>query len=372
MRLTVISHSCVLPANQKLWAKVAAHEGIELRLVAPRRWRSSLHGQLDFEPLPELADAARPLGVHLSGNLHLHTYSDLGPALTDGLPDVLYLDEDPHSLVAWQVLDLQRLMEFQIVITLKQNILKRYPPPFAWIERASYRRAAAAAATSQQCLQVAQRKGYRGPAEIVHYPIDVELFTPRARPAPGGSFRVGYAGRLVAEKGIQDLVEAVALLQRDAPATLSIVGAGPLGDQLPTILPPASLQLMGTLSPEQMPDWYRSLDVLVLPSHTTPSWQEQFGRAAAEAMACGIPVVGSDSGFIPELIESAGGGLVYPEGDVAALAAALGRLSQDPALRVELGERGRDGVVALYSEDVVAAKVLALLERVQASSAPNW
>ena len=368
MRLTVISHSCVLPANQKLWAKVAAHEGIELRLVAPRRWRSSLHGQLDFEALPELADAARPLGVHLSGNLHLHTYSDLGPALTDGLPDVLYLDEDPHSLVAWQVLDLQRLMEFEIIITLKQNILKRYPPPFRWIERASYRRAAAAAATSRQCLEVAQLKGYHGPAEIVHYPIDVELFTPKGRPSPGGTFRVGYAGRLVTEKGLEDLAHAMALLQQTTPATLSIVGSGPLAEQLPAILPPATLQLMGTLKPEQMPDWYRSLDVLVLPSRTTPSWQEQFGRSAAEALACGIPVVGSASGFIPELLESTGGGLLYLEGDVEALSAALAKLAQDQALRAELGKRGRDGVVALYSEDVVAAKVLALVQRVQSSA----
>lgn len=128
MNVTVISHSCVLPANQRVWAKVAGHEGIQLRMIVPRRWRSSLHGVLEFEALPELADVARPLRVYLPGNLHLHTYSDLGPALTDGLPDVLYLDEDPHSLAAWQVMGLQRLMEFQLVITLKQNILKRYPP----------------------------------------------------------------------------------------------------------------------------------------------------------------------------------------------------------------------------------------------------
>ena len=60
---------------------------------------------------------------------------------------------------------------------------------------------------------------------------------------------------------------------------------------------------------------YAQLDVLVLPSHTTPTWKEQFGRVIVEALWCGVPVVGSDSGEIPWLIELTGGGLVFPEGD---------------------------------------------------------
>ena len=67
----------------------------------------------------------------------------------------------------------------------------------------------------------------------------------------------------------------------------------------------------------EVPAVLRALDVLVLPSLTTPSWKEQFGRVLQEAMACAIPVVGSDSGEIPHVIGDAG--LVTPEGDAAAL-----------------------------------------------------
>ena len=72
---------------------------------------------------------------------------------------------------------------------------------------------------------------------------------------------------------------------------------------------------------EEMPNYLNCMDVLAVPSLTTMDWKEQYGRVVAEAMACGVPVVGSDSGAIPEVVDSAG--WIVPEGDVAALAEAL-------------------------------------------------
>ena len=123
-------------------------------------------------------------------------------------------------------------------------------------------------------------------------------------------------------------------------------------------------EFSGAMPPESMPDWYRSLEVLVLPSHATSWWQEQFGRAAAEAMACGVPVIGARSGFIPELVETTGGGVLHPEGDVPALGEALVRLCQDPGLRRDLGQRGRQGVLEHYSAPVIAARTLGLIRGV--------
>jgi glycosyltransferase involved in cell wall biosynthesis len=94
---------------------------------------------------------------------------------------------------------------------------------------------------------------------------------------------------------------------------------------------------------------YAQLDVLALPSHTTPTWKEQFGRVIVEALWCGVPVIGSDSGEIPWLIELTGGGLVYPEGDSAALAARLTELREQPALRRELASAGGTAVERLFS-----------------------
>ena len=87
-----------------------------------------------------------------------------------------------------------------------------------------------------------------------------------------------------------------------------------------------------------MPAAAERLDCLALPSLTRPNWKEQFGRVLVEAMACQVPVVGSDSGEIPNLVGDAG--LIVPEGDAAALAAALRRLRDDAVLRASLGWPG--------------------------------
>jgi glycosyltransferase involved in cell wall biosynthesis len=104
--------------------------------------------------------------------------------------------------------------------------------------------------------------------------------------------------------------------------------------------------------------------VLALPSLTTTSWKEQFGRVLQEAMACGIPVVGSDSGEIPHVIGDAG--LVTPEGDAAALRDALRRLMDDAHLRHDLGHRGRARVLERFTHARVAAATVEVYRRVMA------
>jgi len=96
--------------------------------------------------------------------------------------------------------------------------------------------------------------------------------------------------------------------------------------------------------------------VLVVPSRTRPNWKEQFGRVIVEAMACGVPVIGSSSGAIPDVIGDAG--LIVPEGDRAALAGALRGLMSDPDRRRDLAERGRARVLARYTQAQVAAQTV--------------
>jgi glycosyltransferase involved in cell wall biosynthesis len=138
---------------------------------------------------------------------------------------------------------------------------------------------------------------------------------------------------------------------------LRLAGAGPLREALAGRS--AALGLAARVSLEahipsgEMPRFYNGLHALVLPSRSAPNWKEQFGRVLIEAMACGVPVVGSDSGEIPHVIGDAG--LVCPEGDAPALREALERLQTAPALRRELGERGRRRVEAQYTQARIAA-----------------
>jgi L-malate glycosyltransferase len=98
-----------------------------------------------------------------------------------------------------------------------------------------------------------------------------------------------------------------------------------------------------------MPSAYAQLDVLVLPSRTTPTWKEQFGRVIVEALWCNVPVVGSDSGEIPHVIELTGGGLIFREGDPEMLAERLRTLRAAPVLRRELAATGRQAVERLFA-----------------------
>jgi glycosyltransferase involved in cell wall biosynthesis len=101
-----------------------------------------------------------------------------------------------------------------------------------------------------------------------------------------------------------------------------------------------------------MPEILNTMDALVLPSRTRRNWKEQFGRALIEAMACDVPVVGSDSGEIPHVIGEAG--LVFPEGDVTALTAHLASLRDSADLRHDLGSRGRARVLERFTQARIA------------------
>jgi glycosyltransferase involved in cell wall biosynthesis len=116
------------------------------------------------------------------------------------------------------------------------------------------------------------------------------------------------------------------------------------------------VEFTGRVPSVRLPEVYRQMDLLVLPSRTTPTWKEQFGRVLIEAMASGVPVVGSSSGEIPHVIGTAG--LVYPEGNVPALRSTLAGLLASPVRRAELGRQGRARVLEHYTQQRIVQQYL--------------
>jgi glycosyltransferase involved in cell wall biosynthesis len=170
---------------------------------------------------------------------------------------------------------------------------------------------------------------------------------------------IAYVGRLVEEKGVRVLLEAYRRLPRRESTSLLCVGGGPLA-KLSRAEP--GVIVVDGVQHSDVPQYLACADLVVLPSLTTPSWKEQLGRVVLEAMACGLPVIGSDSGEIPNLINETGGGVVVPEGKAAALSGALAWLIEDPAAARELGDRGRAAVRARYSVRAVATRLAKALE----------
>ncbi len=133
------------------------------------------------------------------------------------------------------------------------------------------------------------------------------------------------------------------------PCRLLIVGDGPQSAELEALAHQLSIaqrtQFAGAVAHAEVPAWLNRLDIYAAPSRLD---SESFGVAVIEASACALPVVVSDAGGLPEVVQDGETGLVVPRDDVPALQAALKRLVLDAALRQELGRRGRAHVAREY------------------------
>ena len=177
--------------------------------------------------------------------------------------------------------------------------------------------------------------------------VDTSEFTPvgPSREPGGGSKTILFVGRVERAKGIFDLVEAMPLVLREAKARVVVVGDGPDKDEMRVAAQAAgvgpSVEFVGSVMNRDVPSYLRSATVLAAPSRTTRKWAEQVGMSAIQALACGVPVVSTFSGSIPEFIDDGVTGLLVPEGDVPALAAALVRLLTDDETRARLSGSAR-------------------------------
>jgi glycosyltransferase involved in cell wall biosynthesis len=307
-----------------------------------------------------MESSLRPTRVALPGRVQRHVYLTRPRHLCMLLkPDVAFVEAEAYSLAATQWAHALTKLNIPFGVQCYENIDRELPWPVPRLRSRVLRDAAFVAARSDSAARLAQAWGAQG--EVAFAPPAVPRW--RALPSAGEHpFTVGYAGRLVERKGLFDLLAAVR--QLDAPVEMLLLGNGEIREQLDgQPIPGSRVRVLDELSHDQMAAGYAQLDVLVVPSHTTPTWKEQFGRVIVEALWCGVPVVGSDSGEIPWLIELTGGGLVFAEGDRDALAAALGRLREDPELRRELAARGRKAVESLFSVAAATDSLERLLER---------
>ena len=362
----MVSKALVTGVYQKKVEELARLPDIELRVVVPPYWQEERVGRLPFTPLFTDGYALTVEHMRFNGHHHVHYYPGLRRRLAEFKPDLVHVDEEPYNVVtAHAVWQAQRAGAKSIFFSW-QNLYRRYPLPFRLIERYVYRTAAAGIVGNRDAGRILRRKGFSGPLTVIpQFGIDPELY----RPQPGRKRAVsgpvvGYVGRIVPEKGIDTLIQAAARIP--TRPTLRIIGGGDY--RLPLELLAERLgvrdrvRFQPSVPAEQVPDLLNELDVLVLPSLTQPNWKEQFGRVLIEAMACGVPVIGSDSGEIPNVIGDAG--LVFPEGDAGALALAIRQVLDDATLASTLGRLGRERVLELYTQTRVAQQTYDLYRRV--------
>ena len=365
MRVLMVSKACIAGAYQ-LKLEAIAKLGVDLTVVVPPYWKDDAGREAPLERVHTEGYRLLVEEMAFNGHFHYHYYPRLHRVFREVRPDILHMDEEPYNLATLQGFWLAKRVGARPLFFTWQNLYRRYPPPFSGMEWYAYRHAAGAIAGNQDAVDVLRQKGYGGPTWVIpQFGVDPDLFRPESSiPRSGRPFTVGFCGRLRGRKGEHLLVDAVAALGGDA--RLEVLG---WGEEAPKLQQHAEQVGLGerfrihrAMPSTEVPRFYNSIDVLAAPSLTLPSWKEQFGRVLTEAMACGVPVVGSDSGEIARVIGDAG--LLFPEGDVPALTECLRRLRDEPELRTSFAEKGLQRVHALFTQKSIAEQTVQAYQEV--------
>jgi glycosyltransferase involved in cell wall biosynthesis len=372
LKVLIVSKILVVAAYRHKLEAIAARPEVE-RLVAVTgsEWREPGGRRWAFEPsTPTDAYDLHVEPIWFNGSYHLFVWPHLGRLLRAVRPDLVHIDEEPYNLATAHGTWLAQRCGARSLFFTWQNLLRRYPPPFSLFERSVFANSAFGIAGNAEALQVVRSKGYCGPGAVIpQFGVDPELYSPSACP-PEGPPTIGFIARLVEEKGVFWLLDALSQMQGEW--RLHVIGSGPLENDAKRRA--EQLGLAGRIVWEngvpstRIPERLRTFSVLAQPSLTRRHWKEQFGRTLMEAMACGVPVVGSSSGEIPNVIGDAG--VVVPEGDPNSLRVGIERVLGDASLRRELAQRGRRRVLDCFTHARIAEQTVAAY-RAAVSSGPG-
>lgn len=379
LKVLIVYHSGALQNALAIYRALVEKRSVELTVTVPecvavdKIYQAS--GRLEMKqenhsngyrlvPLP-LVD---PLRYYLG-----FESAPLRQVIKDTRADILHVWDEPLSHCLFQVSWLRCFAsrKSKVLFYGFENTPLKWGALAQLIWKVTWTQVAGGAAANSEALGRLRQAGFsrNRPIERIFWGISTQSFKPMDKVGLkhdlklGCDYIVGYIGRLVPEKGLACLLAAV----KQLPANIHclIIGSGPmrgeidLCSELPSLA--GRVHLLDVKSAQELPKYINCMDVLALPSLTTVGWKEQYGRVMAEAMACGVPVVGSDSGAIPEVVGPAG--LIVAEGDVSALADGLRSaiFSKD---RPRLIQEGLQRVQRELSAEAMSEKLLCFYDRI--------
>ena len=377
MRLLVVGHSYVTPfAQAKYVAMKALCRNIELRLVVPRVVR---HVFAEYRPTlaPGLAPEDLVVVPSWGGTSNMTYVMDpisIARLILRFRPTHVHIEEDPHSVVGFEAAVLATTLCPKAALSyfLWDNLNRTPSWPLGALKRALTRfgmsRARLVVCGNRDAQRLLAAKGYHGASEVIPQ-IGLDVLPPADRGdgrvhRPTSDTTIGFFGRMVEEKGVLDLLTALKGLI-DRRWRLIMAGDGPLRREIEDTWRPQfgdRMTLLGPLSHAEVQEHLLGVDVFVLPSYSIPVWKEQFGITLVQAMFAGCACIGSTCGAIPDVLD--GRGVVFPEHDVDALTAALGRLIDGPIERAQLGAAASEFAISRYSNEAIARTYLQAFEAI--------
>ncbi len=297
--------------------------------------------------------------------------------------DILYTAIEPNLLPTLQNSHLARRRGLKHVFFTWQNV--PYPDRlYGWklrltefIIKRTIRNSAGAICGNAKAAEIIRRYA-PSDFKILTAPIsgvDVERFSPKAVSSFRSTHHLGskivitFAGAFDERKGLKTLLDAfMEVREKNDSVHLVLIGTGRLLPELEEITLKRGLKSDITFIP-----WLPNIelagalvesDIFAYPSEPWGGWEEQFGFSMAEASACGIPVVATDTGSISEVVLDGKTGLLVPPRDSRRLAAALLELVENSELRRTLGAAGRVYIETCFSHQAVAAKFEAFFNEI--------
>ncbi|MGV0023750.1 hormogonium polysaccharide biosynthesis glycosyltransferase HpsO [Phormidesmis priestleyi] len=381
MKILVASHSYIVDLNcEKLRVLANLEPEIEVTIVVPKRWKPGgvMKDVVETHSRQEGSFRVVPVSNFSQNNQGMLTFgTDLIALMREFRPDIIQVEQGAKSLAYAQMITLNRLLRLNAknLFFTWWNLPYSLKFPVSLLEAYNLRHTDGIVVGNVDGEKILRDRSYTGPMQIMpQLGVDDSLFRPQPQPELAAQlgisaqdFVVGFVGRFVEEKGLLTLAKSLAKLS-NRPWKWLLLGRGPLKETLlkqATELGVADRLIWVESVPHA--DVYRYINLmntLVLPSETTDQfktltsagWKEQFGHVLIEAMACQVPVIGSDSGEIPNVIGQAG--LVFPEGNVDELSDRLSQLMDQPDRVQELGQRGYQRSIAHYTNHALAKKLL--------------
>ena len=381
MKILVASHSYIVDLNcEKLRALARLEPDIEVTVVVPRRWRPGgvQNKIIETQPRQEGSFRVVPVSNFSENNQGLLTFgADIIPLLREFRPQIIQVEQGAKALGYAQMITLNKLLGLKAknLFFTWWNLPYNLKFPVSLLEAYNLSNTHGVIAGNQDGVEVLRQHGYHGPIKVMpQLGVDESRFRPQPQPElksqlgiQPDDFVVGFVGRFVEEKGLLTLGKALAGLQGH-PWKWLLLGRGPLQSVLVEKAAEWGIKdqviLVESVPHDEVPSYINLMNTLVLPSETNTQfktltaagWKEQFGHVLIEAMASKVPVIGSDSGEIPYVIEDAG--LVFPEGDVAALQNCLQQLMEQPELAQKLAQLGYERAMSQYTNQALARQLL--------------
>jgi glycosyltransferase involved in cell wall biosynthesis len=367
LRVLFVGHTYVTGVAQPKLDALAATGQVNVGLLVPSQWPEHNFGwQLKLEtPFPNIKVFPAHAWFAGRGGAYIIPPWEVWRALHDFRPEIIHVEQEVFSLSAFEMAVFARLFNLPLTIFCWENVDHPIGIVRKWTRQFVLSIARLIVAGNRGAETLLRGWGFHGPIEIMpQLGIDSTLFHPVENAAHETPI-IGYVGRIVPQKGIDLLLHAARLLlDRGIQLRLAIVGSGP--DELPLHALAEDLKIKeiiewrGVVDFRGVPAEMARMTAFVLPSRSSPTWQEQFGLVLAQAMSMGIPVIGSSCGAIPEVIGRAD--VVFKENEYNELAKILENILRTPSFRSELIEFGLDRVKNQFTSESIAKRLIELFK----------